>query len=519
MSVGRDLVGLEIATFMGADLGLWRRDAGKPDPGDISLISPAHGRRRTASVLMMAASLLAGCAVGPDFKPQPPPATTRYLADPAGDRVPGQQVEPGAEIPAQWWELFRSPALNRLVQDGLARNTDLAAAEAAVRVAQANALAQRGALFPSIAGTFASTREKIAVDLSSPLESGASVFDLHTGQVTVTYVADVWGGTRRLVEAADAQTEMHAFQREGVYLTLASNIALAAIEEGRLRAQIAATRRIITLQLEVLRLLRRQQEQGQIALTDVVAQETAVAQTKLTLPPLEKQLAQQRHLLAFLTGRLPSDTPGATFEPGSLRMPRRLPLSLPADLVRQRPDIRAAEANLRAANAAIGTAIANRLPQITLTGSAGSAAAKFAQLTAPGAGLWMLAGSVAQTIFDAGALANKQRAAEEETNQALAQYRTTVLAAFQNVADVLRALQADTRAIDAARSAERSASQNIALVRRQVEQGEVSVPLLLAAQQASLQTTLAVVDAQASQRANTVALFQALGGGWWNREN
>jgi NodT family efflux transporter outer membrane factor (OMF) lipoprotein len=483
--------------------------------GGAALARPAQ--RRSALALCLAAPLLAGCAVGPDFKPEPPPPTAGYLADRAGDRVPGQRIVAGGEIPAQWWELFRSPALNRLVQDGLAHNTELAAAEAAVRVAQANALAQRGALFPSIAGNFGSSREKVAADLSSPLESGASIFDLHTGQVTVTYVADVWGGTRRLVEAANAQAEMRAFQREGVYLTLASNIALAAIEEGRLRAQIAATRRIVALQLEVLRLLRRQLDQGQIALPDVVAQETAVAQTRLTLPPLEKHLAQQRHLLSFLTGRVPSEAPGATFEPGSLRMPRRLPLSLPADLVRQRPDIRAAEANLHAANAAIGTAIANRLPQITLTGNVGASAAKFAQLATPGAGLWMVAGSVAQSIFDAGTLENRQRAAEEETNQALAEYRTTVLAAFRNVADVLRALQADTRAIEAANAAERSASQNIGLVRRQVEQGQVSVPLLLAAQQAYLQSSLAVVDARASQLADTVALFQALGGGWWNQ--
>jgi NodT family efflux transporter outer membrane factor (OMF) lipoprotein len=310
---------------------------------------------------------------------------------------------------------------------------------------------------------------------------------------------------------------MSTFQREGVYLTLASNIALAAIEEGHLRGQIAATRRILALQTDVLRLLQRQQEQGQIALTDVVSQETAVAQTRLLLPPLEKRLAQQRHLLAFLTGRLPSQASNVTFELGSLRMPRRLPLSLPADLVRQRPDIRAAEANLRAANAMIGVAIANRLPQITLTGNVGTAAARFAELATPGAGLWMLAGGVAQTIFDAGALANKQRAAEEETNRALAHYRSTVLAAFQNVADVLRALQADARAMDAAAAADRSASQSIALVRRQVEQGQVSVPLLLAAQQASLQTSLARLDAQASRLANTVALFQALGGGWWTR--
>lgn len=499
--------------------GGWQKALASGSWGSGCAQGRSHVRLLILSGLLFVSQALTGCAVGPDFKPQASPETSSYLSDPAGDRVPGHPIVHNAEIPPQWWELFRSPALNRIVEDGIVHNSDLAAAEAAVRVAQANALAQRGALFPSIAGNFDATRQRVAVDLSSPLASGANLFNLHTGQVTVSYLADVWGGTRRMVESADAQAEMRAFQREGVYLTLASSIALAAIEEGRLRGQIAATRRVIDLQAEVLRLLKRQQEQGQIALTDVAAQETAVAQTRLLLPPLEKQLAQQRHLLSFLTGRLSSDAPGETFNLGSFRMPRRLPLSLPADLVRQRPDIRAAEANLRSTNAMIGVAIANRLPQITLTGNVGAAATRFADLATPGAGLWMLAGNAAQTIFDAGALENRQRAAEEETNQSLAQYRSTVLAAFQNVADVLRALQAGTRAISAATDAERSASESIALVRKQVDQGQVSVPLLLAAQQAYLQTSLARLDAQASQLANTVALFQALGGGWWNRDD
>lgn len=496
-----------------------QQNGSKADSWTFGSGAASHVRIFVAVCLAVASSVLTGCAVGPDFKPQAAPQTSRYLPDPAGDRVPGHPIVHNAEIPPQWWELFRSPALNRIVEDGIAHNTDLAAAEAAVRVAQANALAQRGALFPSVTGNFNSSRQQVAVDLSSPLESGANIFNLHTGQVTVSYVADVWGGTRRQVESVDAQAKMRAFQREGIYLTLASNIALAAIEEGRLRGQIAATRRVIDLQSEVLRLLKRQQDQGQIALTDVAAQETAVAQTRLLLPPLEKQLAQQRHLLSFLTGRVSSDAPEETFNLGSFRMPRRLPLSLPADLVRQRPDIQAAEANLHANNAMIGVAIANRLPQITLTGNVGASAARFAQLAAPGAGMWMIAGGVAQTIFDAGALENKQRAAEAEADQSLAQYRSTVLAAFQNVADVLKALQAGTRAISAATDAERSASQSITLLRKQVDQGQISVPLLLAAQQAYLQTSLARLDAQAAQLANTVALFQALGGGWWNRDD
>jgi NodT family efflux transporter outer membrane factor (OMF) lipoprotein len=249
----------------------------------------------------------------------------------------------------------------------------------------------------------------------------------------------------------------------------------------------------------------------------VVTQETALARSRLLLPPLERNLAKQRNLLAFLTGRFPSEADFATFRLGSLRLPRRLPLSLPADLVRQRPDIRAAEASLRSANAQIGVAIANRLPKITLTGNRGTTAEKLAQLFSPGTGFWTIAGNAAQTVFDAGTLEQKQRAAEETTNQAVAQYRSVVLAAFQNVADVLRALQADARAVEAATAAERSASQNVDLVRRQVEQGQVNIPLLIEAQRAYLETSLARVDAEASRLADTVALFQALGGGWWNR--
>lgn len=479
------------------------------------------GRGRFPRVVTVAC-LLSGCAVGPNFEAPSPPAVDSYLPGRAAnqatnDRVAGRTIARGAEIPAQWWELFKSPALDSLVQDGLVHNADLAAAEAAVRAAQANALATRGTLFPVVGANFNASRQQVADTLNSDVSSNDYLYSLHTGQVTVAFVPDVWGGTRRQLESVEADAEARKFQREGVYLTLTANITLAAIEEARLSGQIAATRRIIGLQTDLLGILRRQYDRGQIALPEVVAQETAVAQAKLLLPPLERDLAKQRNLLAFLTGRLPSEANGQTFRIGSFRLPRRLPLTVPADLVRQRPDIRTAEANLRSANAQIGVAIANRLPQITLSANRGTAAQNAADLFAPNTAFWMIAGNVAHTVFDAGTLENKQRAAEHTTDQVLAQYRSVVLASFQNVADVLRALQADARAYEAAVAAERSAEQNVGLVRRQVEQGQVSVPLLLAAQQAYMQTSLARVDAEAARLADTVALFQALGGGWWNK--
>lgn len=481
--------------------------------------------RKIAS-LTFVATFLSGCAVGPNFKIPAAPGVTSYLpasgATPtSGDQVPGQKVVRNGEIPAQWWELFRSNELDALVQNAIIHNPDLAAAEAGVRVARANALAQRGSLFPSIDANLNATRQKVPLAPAVDADTGAALpetarYSVVTRQVSVAFVADVWGGLRRQVEAADAEVESQAFQREGVYLTLATNTALAAVEEARLRGQIAATNQIIKLQTDLLHLLRRQQEMGHIGLTDVLTQETALAQSQLTLPPLERQLAQQRNLLAFLTGRFPNEGRLPTFQLSSFQLPRSLPLSLPGDLVRQRPDIRTAEANLRQANANIGAAIANRLPQVTLSASAGKTWSSVPDITPSGAA-WAVGGNLAQKLFDAGTLAHQQRAAEETTNQSLAQYRGVVLSAFKDVADVLRALQSDIRTINAAATAKRAAGQNVELVRKQVEEGQVNIPLLIEVQRAYLETSLAHIDAQAARFADTIALFQALGGGWWNR--
>jgi NodT family efflux transporter outer membrane factor (OMF) lipoprotein len=468
--------------------------------------------------------LPAGCAVGPDFQAPGAPEAQGYLAPDStaakgGKRVLGSLFVAGADVSNRWWELFQSRYLSDLVEQGIVHNADLQAAEAALRVAQANTLAQRGTLFPQVGGSWDTTRQQVPTQtLTSNAASGANIYTVNTAQVSVAYALDVFGGRRRQLESVAANEEALAFQREGVYLTLTSNIALAAIQEASLRGQIAATRRLISLQTQLLGTLRRQNNLGQIALPEVVAQETALAQTRLLLPPLEKQLDQQRNLLATLIGRFPSQGVGATFELSSFRFPRKLPISLPADLVRQRPDIRAAEANIRAANAQIGVAIANRLPQITLTANAGSAADAVSRLFLPGTNFWLVAGNVMQPVFDGGTLRYKQQAAEEGTVLAVAQYRSTVMTAFQNVADVLSALRADTKALEAATAAEQSASRSIDLVRKQVDQGQVSLPNLLNAQQAYLVTSLARVQAQAARLADVVALFQALGGGWWNRD-
>ena len=432
---------------------------------------------------------------------------------PAGNRPLGRIFAPGADIPPRWWELFRSRHLNDLIEMGIAHNTDLQAAEAAVRVAQANALAQRGALFPQVAANWNSSRQQTPVaTLQSNAANDAEIYSLHTAQVTVSYALDVWGGTRRQIESLEALAEAQAFQREGVYLTLTANIALAAIQEASLRGQIAATRRLISLQTRLLEILRRQNSLGQIALPDVLVQETAAAQARMLLPPLERQLEQQRHLLATLTGRFPSEATAATFQLGSFRLPRQLPLSLPADLVCQRPDVRAAEANVHAANAQIGVAIANRLPQITLSGNDGSTALAISQA--------VLARH--QRLDDRRQCAAAGVRWRHAQVQAAGRARRPGCSRWRNTAApcwlpsrtwpicCVRCRPTPAR-LNAAVAAEQAAQRSFDLVRRQLEQGQVSLPILLSAQQAYLQTSLARVQAEAARLADTVALVPGAG--------
>ncbi len=268
-----------------------------------------------------------------------------------------------------------------------------------------------------------------------------------------------------------------------------------------------------------LELLKRQYSLGQVAKADVVAQEAALAQAQATLPPLEKQLAQQRDLLSRLAGRFPSDALTEQFEISSLELPQELPVSLPSKLVEQRPDVRSAEEQMHSASAQIGVAVANRLPNIPLSADIGSSATQIAQLFSPGTGFWTLAANVTQPIFQGGTLLHRQRAAEEAYDQAEAQYRSTVLTAFQNVADALYAVQSDADAVKAAVAAEKAAAQSLDIARRQLELGDISYLALLNAEQTYQQASLNLAQALSNRYADTAALFQALGGGWWNRSD
>ena len=488
---------------------------------------PRNAVRLAPSALALAAiAVLAGCAAGPNFVAPAKPAVTGYLHDalPAQtSQAPVKEGEaqrflPSAAIPEQWWTLFQSPALNALIERSLKQNPTVQAAEASLRVAQENVYAQQGAYFPSVSANFAPTRQKVGINtVTSPLTSGDSIFNLHTAQLNVGYTFDVFGTNRRTIEGLQAQTDSQRYQLEAARLSLSSNIVVAAVPEASLRAQITATVALADLQAQQLDLLRRQLKSGAIPEAGVIAQEAAVAQTRALLPPLRKQLAQQRDLLVALAGELPSESSLATFELTTLQLPLELPLGVPSALVEQRPDVRSAEEQLHAASAEVGVATAALLPQFTLGANYGGVATTVSQLFKSGNLFWNLAGGVTQPLFDGGMLLHRKRAAEANYEAAAAQYRSTVIGAFQNVADALQALEFDADATREAVAAEVSAASSLKIARRQLELGDISTVALLAADQTYQQAVIGLVQAKANRFADTAALFQALGGGWWNR--
>src|SRR5215813_9665583 len=377
--------------------------------------------------------------------------------------------------------------------------------------------AQQGFFYPTIQANSSPSRQKASANLSPPLSTSDLLYNLFTSQVTVGFTPDVFGGNRRQVESLRGLAESQRFQLEATYVTLTSNVVAAAVQQASLRAQIAATQDIIEISTKSLALVRRQFELGAVAGLDVAAQEAALAQVLQTLPPLQKQLEQNRDLLTALAGDFPSEDSFEQFELSAIRLPAELPVSFPSKLVEQRPDVRAAEEQLHSASAQIGAAIANRLPQFTITAAYGGVATDFTKTFAAGNPYWLAAGNVAQTLFAGGTLLHRQRAAEAAFEQAAAQYRSTVLTAFQNVADTLYALQSDAESLKAAVAAERAAKLTLDITLKQQQLGAVSYLALLISQQAYQQTLITRVQAQANRFADTAALFQALGGGWWNR--
>ena len=493
------------------------------------------------------AAVSGGCAVGPRWHPPQAPADAGYAPAPlpkTSSSAPvhggeAQHLISGRDIPFEWWELFQSPALNSLIDKAFKANPNIAAAQAALRQAQELVYAQQGFFYPSVGTTFQPERHKVSGNTNSSSTIGVqangvnllpeledpyhephnlpSYYTFYTAELTVGFVPDVLGLNRRQVESLAAQKDAQRFALEATYITLASNVVAAAIQEASLRAQIQATREIIAADQKSLQILRDQFRLGFAMRIDVAAQEAALAQIETTLPPLQKQLEQTRDLIRALVGDLPNG-PDETFELDALQLPPELPVTLPAKLIEQRPDVKAAEAALHAANAQVGVAVAAMLPQFSISGEYGGNATQITQMFSAGGPFWSLYGSLTQPVFQGGTLLHQERAAKQALKQAAAEYQSTVITAYQNVADTLHVSLSDAEALAADVEAEASAKVTYDLTRRQAELGYVDTLTLLSAQTAYQQTLLTRVQAQATRYGDTVSLFQALGGGWWNRK-
>jgi len=484
-------------------------------PLPTSFPSALAPRRLAAPVLSV---LLAGCAAGPDFRPPEAPPVDAYLAP--GEAAPSsgaQQLAAGADIPAQWWRLFRSEALDGLVRQALAASPTLEQARARLRQAGEELNAETGGrLLPSVDGDLSVARQK--VDPSAfgvPVAEQPAPFTLYNASVDVSYTLDVFGANRRALEGLGAQVDYQRHELQAARMSLAANVVTAAIRQADLSERLEATRELLAAQVRQRDIMRRRLEAGGVSQADLSNQALLVAQTRATLPPLDYQLAQVTHQLATYLGQPPAALRRAPLRLADLTLPADVPTGVPSALTRQRPDVLAAEALWHRASADVGVATANLYPQFTLTASFGSQRTRAGDLS-NGLNVWNLGLGLTQPLFRGGELRARQRAAQAAYDAAAAAYRQTVLDGFRQVADALRALQTDGDAFLAQDDAWRRADEAERIAQGRYGAGGISHLSLLDSQRQLLQARIARTAADAARYADTAALLQALGGGWWN---
>ena len=471
-------------------------------------------------------SLLASCAAGPDF--ESPTLTSNASLTSAAlpsklTTVPGivggssQGFVNGLQVPADWWTLFQSKDLNTIVDTALHKNPSLQAADAALRTAQASARAQTGIYFPSVGINASAARQQVPPAYFGQSSGDPSVYTLYNANVSVGYKVDLFGSSRRLVESAKAQAEFQQFQLEATYLSLTSNVVNAAIREAAQREQLEATQTILQSQQNLAKLIEQQFTIGTVSKIDTSSQNTLVANSQSQLYAYDKNLSVTRNMLIAYTGNYPGTANLPQFRLANLHLPSEIPTVIPSDLIRQRPDIRAAEAALKASNAQVGVATANLLPQLNLTAAYGSEALTTAALFGPGTTMWSLGAGLFQPIFQGGTLRAQRDAAKAAYEQAAANYQGTVVNAFQEVANALKALEVSANTLASASAAEKNAGVNLDLVTQQYKLGTTNYLAVLNSQTQYQQAKINLIQAQADRYTSTAALYAAVGGGWWNR--
>ena len=483
---------------------------------------------RHGMALIGAAACLAGCVTGPDFQTPAAPRTDTYgevgpggkTAEARGPGGAAQRFDPDLVLPAQWWELFRCDALAASVQTALTNSPTLAQAQARLRQAQEEYLAQAGAArYPAVDAGLSATRQKV-----NPAAMGITdvpvpdPFSLYNASVSVSYALDLFGKNRRALEALKAQVDRREFEVEAVRQTLAANVVLASIRQAEAERQVALAKELVAVRSAQREIAEKRHAAGGISAAELARSGQMLEQARAAVPGLENQAARMRLQVAVYQGREPGEAGAGGLDLDRLQLPEELPASVPSEVARQRPDIRAAEAVWHQACANVGVATANLYPQITLTASLGAQQADLTDILEK-ANVWSIGAGLMQPVFHGGALRARKRAAVAAYDEAAAAYRETVLRGLQEAADVLGALEADARILAARTAAANHARTAVEIAARQEAQGGLSRAVLLEDEVRHLQAEGERIAAQAARHADTAALFHALGGGWWNRDS
>jgi NodT family efflux transporter outer membrane factor (OMF) lipoprotein len=467
-------------------------------------------------------AILGGCAVGPNFVRPSPPDTDRYTREPqpkatvaADGRA--QHFTPGASINADWWRLFKSTQLDAIVQKAIANNPTLQASKASLRQSQDNMRAGYGVFFPQIQAGLDVSRQQTAPLLQGS-ETPGTIFNLVTLSGTISYALDVFGGARRTVESLRAQVDYQRYETEAAYIMLTANVVNTSIARAAYAAQIRATEQLIELENQQLHITEAQVRAGIAPYANVLSICGLIAANQASLAPIKQKISQADHLLATLEGVMPSQIILPDIDLTGLSLPVDLPLSLPSDLVNQRPDILSAEAQMHIASANIGVATAAMFPSFSLSGTYGVAGSSFGNLSSANSRFWSIGSSVTTPVFQGTSLWFVRRASIDAYHLSQANYRQAVLGAFEQVADSLKALEHDAEALQAQVEAQRAAGEALNLLQVNYRTGMAAYLDVLTADVQFHETTIAYLQAVAQRLQDTVALFVALGGGWWNEQ-
>ena len=464
-------------------------------------------------------ALLGGCAVGPNFVRPAAPDTDRYTHEAQPEATvkadgQAQHFTPGTDIPADWWRLFKSPQLDAIVRQAISNNPTLQAAEASLRQSQDNLREGYGLYFPQ-GHAGASASRQLTAPVQQGSQSSGSIFNLFTASGTISYTLDVFGGKRRTVEGLRAQADSQRYESKAAFLALSANVVNTSVARAAYMAQIRATEQLIELENQQLHLAETQVRAGTAPYSTVLSVRSLISATQALLAPLEQNASQAEHLLAMLEGVVPSKANLPDIDLAELSLPADLPLSLPSDLVNQRPDILSSEALMHLASANIGIATAAMFPSFSLSGTYGGASTTLANLSAVSK-FWSIGPTATTPVFQGNSLWYVRRASIDAYQQSQATYRQTVLGAFEQVADSLKALEHDAEGLQAQVEAQRAAGEALNLLQVNYRAGLVAFPDVLTADVQFHQATIGWLQALAQRHQDTVALFVALGGGWWN---